>query len=177
MIQGPYGPKSTQWLIRGLWAPVTLFSHCMLMSRKAESGYWISYKIKVAWPPYWRVCNYWFSWHVTWPGYLRNTPNNKKENFIPNRKVLVNLCDWINSFEAIWKNAIWRPSWNLPYRVMWLDPSVSCTKLCEFCSYEKILNELKQLELRFGKKHWNLFEFLKLNSHLEKWRITKLCGT
>ena len=74
-----------------------------------------------------------------------------KGNLIINRKVLVSLCDWINSFEAIWRNVIW--DCLETYRTVSCDRAFHfhIPNYGSFCSNQIISNELKRLEQQFGK--------------------------
>ena len=73
-----------------------------------------------------------------------------KENLILNREVLVNVCDWTNSFEAFEKNIILAAILNLNMSRDW-GPMRHIPNCCILYSEQKSSSERTRLEQQFWR--------------------------
>ena len=93
------------------------------------------------------------------------------ENLILNKKVLVNVCDWTNSFERFWKKTLfWRPSW------IW-----ACHVTGTLCViYQTFWFLILNIKVLLNLHDWSngfgvILKKVLFGGHLGKWRIARLC--
>ena len=135
------------------------------MNKKAPSE---SDLCNIIWRPYWIsvVSRAEYTW----------LKHQMKVNFILNRIVIENLCNWMNSFEVIWKELYCGRHLGILAAILeWpkLHAMHYMPKLWEFMSQQKSSCEVTWLQQRF----WSYYEKVLFGSHLGKWRSSKLCRT